>query len=181
MGRIENLIKDYGNFVSLTWDKNIPPCQKVWLCIYSPEYEQYIRKNIDEFQYYTLKSNHLWKLIDITTWQDKWVANLEYRDEYFSNPEYINDEIDDLRSFLLEEILPILENSDENTLVAIIGLGSLFPMVKISTVIDLIEKNSLPNGRLLLFFPGSREENKLRLFGASDGWNYQATVIEVHE
>jgi hypothetical protein len=68
-----------------------------------------------------------------------------------------------------------LASSDSNTVVAISGVASLFGFMKVSRLMQMMEDN-IP-GRLLVFFPGSYENNVYRLLDARDGWNYHAVPI----
>jgi hypothetical protein len=70
----------------------------------------------------------------------------------------------------------IQENDvDVNTVVALSGVGSLFGFLKIKDVVDRLAP--LVEGRLLVFFPGSYENNNYRLLDGYDGWNYLAVPI----
>ena len=59
--------------------------------------------------------------------------------------------------------------------VAVKGVGSLFGFVKVKEVVDKLAP--LVSGRLLVFFPGSFENNNYRLLDGYDGWNYLAVPI----
>jgi hypothetical protein len=59
--------------------------------------------------------------------------------------------------------------------VALKGVGSLFGLLKIKEVVDKFAP--LVRGRLLVFFPGSYENNNYRLLDGYDGWNYHAVPI----
>ena len=60
-------------------------------------------------------------------------------------------------------------------MVALLGVGSLFPMVRVSDLIQRVSANV--RGRLLVLFPGSFEGGNYRLLDARDGWNYLAIPI----
>ena len=65
--------------------------------------------------------------------------------------------------------------AEENTVVALKGVGTLFGFLKVK---DLVDKLSpLVKGRLLVFFPGSCENDNYRLLDGYDGWNYLAVTI----
>lgn len=64
---------------------------------------------------------------------------------------------------------------DEDTVVAINGVGSLFGFQKVKDVVDKFAP--MVKGRLLIFFPGSYENNNYRLLDGYDGWNYLAVPI----
>jgi hypothetical protein len=64
---------------------------------------------------------------------------------------------------------------DENTLIAIKEVSSLFGFTFLSEVIKGCA--SALKGRMLIFFPGEFEKNQYRLLDARDGWNYLARPI----
>ena len=69
--------------------------------------------------------------------------------------------------------------ADANTVVAVVGIGSLFGLMYAS---DLLKKvTPAIRGRLLIFFPGQRNGSNYRLLDARDGWNYLAVPIEATE
>jgi hypothetical protein len=45
-------------------------------------------------------------------------------------------------------------------------------------VLKLVEGDV--KGRLVVFFPGTLEQNNYRLLDARDGWNYMAVPISIH-
>jgi hypothetical protein len=66
-------------------------------------------------------------------------------------------------------------NVTEGSVVALIGIGSLFGFLKAKEVVDKL--SPFVEGRLLVFFPGSYENNNYRLLDGYDGWNYLAVPI----
>ena len=62
-----------------------------------------------------------------------------------------------------------------NSVVAINGVGSIFGFLKVKEVVDKLAP--LVTGRLLVFFPGSYENNNYRLLDGYDGWNYLAVPL----
>jgi hypothetical protein len=81
------------------------------------------------------------------------------------------------KDYLLSELTRcVSENeADENTVLALCGIGSLFGFIKVK---ELVEKFA-PHvaGRLLVFFPGTYENNSYRLLDGYDGWGYLAVPI----
>ena len=67
------------------------------------------------------------------------------------------------------------QSVSENDVVAIHGVGSLFGLLKVKDVVDQFAPSV--KGRLLVFFPGSFENNNYRLLDGYDGWNYLAVPI----
>jgi hypothetical protein len=125
----------------------------------------------------TVRAKHGWSLIDITDSFAHWMANHEYREEYFEQPEDMELALQDYLVYVADLVTQGLSSPevDENTVVAILGIGSLFGLARAS---DLLEKvTSQIRGRLLVFFPGRREGSNYRLLDARDGWNYLAVPI----
>ena len=66
-------------------------------------------------------------------------------------------------------------NPSANDVVALKGVGSLFGFLKVKGVVEQLAR--LVPGRLVVFFPGSFEDNNYRLLDGYDGWNYLAVPI----
>lgn len=81
------------------------------------------------------------------------------------------------RAFITENFKSFLAqyNVDANFVVAVKGVGSLFGFLKVKDVVD--ELAPLVPGRLLVFFPGSFDDNNYRLPDGYDGWNYLAIPL----
>nr|WP_269438699.1 BREX protein BrxB domain-containing protein [Halomonas sp. IOP_31] len=84
-------------------------------------------------------------------------------------PKYLDYIVNEFERFLDSR------NIGENAVVAIQGVGSLFGFLKVKDVVDKLAPQ-VP-GRLLVFFPGSYENNNYRLLDGYDGWNYLAMAI----
>ena len=63
-------------------------------------------------------------------------------------------------------------------MVAVTGAASMYGFLRISELIRDVEQ-AVP-GRLLVFFPGSKDGSNYRLLDARDGWNYLANGITLH-
>lgn len=70
-------------------------------------------------------------------------------------------------------------DADNNTVVAVTGLASLFGLMRASRLIEAVAPDV--KGRLLVFFPGERDGANYRLLDARDGWNYLAIPITAEE
>ena len=55
---------------------------------------------------------------------------------------------------------------------------SLYGFVRVSELIHDVERSI--KGRLVVFFPGTKNENNYRLLDARDGWNYLAVPVTLH-
>ena len=61
------------------------------------------------------------------------------------------------------------------SVVAIIGLATLFDFMRVSSLIERVEDSV--RGRLLVLFPGEYAGNVYRFMDARDGFNYMAVPI----
>lgn len=179
MSYIDELLASYTKFVSLPWQQNLAPPQRVWMAVYPPEHERRLRLHIPAFKAATIKARHGWNLIDVTNSFETWMASHEYRDEYFQDPELLETALPAYFDALVEEVRSQLATyNDTYGVVGFLGAGTLFGLgeaVKVSALINGV--NDAIGGRLLVFFPGEHEGNSYRLLDARDGWNYLAIPI----
>ena len=179
MSRVDDLISNYERFAKLPWPGGLAPAQRVWMAVYAPEDERRLRLQLQEFETASNAAGHACALIDITNLFEEWMAAHEYRDAYFDNPKLIQPELACFLDSLVSQVRPqMLKLSGSNTIVGLLGAGSLFGLgdrVKLSALVDRIE--DLVAGRLLVFFPGTVEQNNYRLLNGRDGWNYHAVPI----
>ena len=80
-------------------------------------------------------------------------------------------------AYITAEFETFLQKNDSgaDSVVALQGVGSLFGFLKVKEVVDRLAP--MVKGRLLVFFPGSYENNNYRLLDGYDGWNYLAVPI----
>ncbi len=177
---IEALLRNYETFVRLPWDRSLAGAQKVWFAIYDPAQERRLRLRLPEFAVATKNAGHAWVLLDLTDAFAGWMARHEYRDAYFEQPEDMNLALQDFADHVIGLILNTLNAPpvDENTLVVVSGLASLFGLTRASAVLEKV--TSAIRGRLLVFFPGHKDGSNYRLLDARDGWNYLAIPITAH-
>lgn len=177
MSEIENLLRRYERYVKLPWDNRLAGPQKVWFARYDPAQERRLRLRIGEFEAATTEAGHKWKLVDITDTFAEWMTNHEYRDAYFEKPEDMEMALIDFLDFVADRIRQELNRPDvdENTVMALLGLASLFGLTKVAELIAKVDSEI--RGRLLAFFPGQRDGSNWRLLNARDGWNYHAVPL----
>jgi|APSaa5957512576_1039674.scaffolds.fasta_scaffold31444_1 hypothetical protein len=181
MSRLDDLIRHYDQFVSLPWEQGLSGLQKVWFVVYDKEDERRLRVQIGEFELATKKAGRGWKHVDLTDAFARWMSAHDYREDYFEEPDFLDDmALEPFHQSICTEVREALENSstDENTVVTIQGIASLFGFTKVSRLIRDLE--TAIRGRLLVFFPGEYENNNYRLLDARDGWNYMAVPITAH-
>ena len=180
MSYIEDLLVEYKNLVTMPWQKGLAGPQKVWFVIYDPAQERRLRYRLADFEAATLQGGHAWRHLDLTDAFATWMAAHEYHEEYFREPELMAYALDDFVKSLSETIKAVLTapDVDDNTVVAISGLASLFGLTRVSALIDSVNRGV--KGRLVAFFPGDHDEqNHFRLLDARDGWDYLAVPIKV--
>ena len=175
MSEIDDLLKRYERYVKLAWDHNLAGAQKVWFAGYSPGQERRLRLRIGAFQVATIAARHKWCLVDITDVFAEWMANHDYRDAYFEEPEFMELALADFSDMVAEQVRKALARTDEDTVVALLGLASLFGLARVAELIAKVDSEI--RGRLLAFFPGQRDGANWRLLNARDGWNYHAVPI----
>jgi len=110
------------------------------------------------------------------------MANAEYRDSYFESPEDLEIKLeDDFLEHVAGRVREVLTASgaDDNSVVGVYGIASLFGFVRVSELMKEIEQDI--RGRVVVFFPGEYENSNYRLLDARDGWNYLAIPITLQE
>ncbi len=179
MSYVDDLLSAYRRFVSLPWQQNLAPPQRVWMAVYPPEHERRLRLYLPDFEVATKEANHTWALIDVTASFERWMAGHEYRDEYFESPELLESALPAFFDHLISDVRGQLgAHPHSDGVVGLLGAGTLFGLgdaVKVSALLN--EVSDAIAGRLLVFFPGEHEGNSYRLLDARDGWNYLATPI----
>jgi hypothetical protein len=181
MGRIEVLAARYRGHIGAPWQRNLSGDQKAIFIVYPKTDERKLRARLDLFEMATTSTAHRWQLVDMTDTFARWMAETDYRDVYFEEPEtlamklrseFVRYAADRLRETLLAE------DADEDTVVAVQGVACLFGFTRVSLVLKEVVKDI--RGRLVVFFPGEFEDNNYRLLDARDGWNYLAVPITLH-
>ncbi len=181
MTRIDLLKKNYRRLCEYSWDRNVAGPQRVWVAVYDKEDERKLRLRFKHFEDATHQAGRKWAIIDLTDSFADWMAgssNASYAESYFESPELLDEAVlADFKQSVAARIRSALINLDdsESTVLALLGIASLFGFLKVSELLPMIEKDI--QGRLLVFFPGVYERNNYRLLDARDGWNYHAIPI----
>jgi hypothetical protein len=179
MGKIEELAAAYGHHVSAPWQKTVSGAQRVMLVVYEKELERTLRARLGLFEQETLKAGHSWETVDCTDWFAQWMSRDDYRDSYFEEPELVGMKLEgEFKPHVAKLLSERLKHADENTVVAVLGVASMYGFLRISELVRDIEHSV--RGRLLVFFPGTKSESNYRLLDARDGWNYLANGITLH-
>ena len=181
MARLEDLADLYGQHISTPWQRTVAGAQRVVMVAYDKELERVLRSRKGEFETRTRAAGHDWHEVDLTTAFASWLAADEYRDAYFESPEDLQQKlIGAFPDFVAEKIRAALTSPEvsETSVVAVLGAGSLYGFTHVSEVLKGVERDV--RGRLVVFFPGTFEQNNYRLLDARDGWNYMAIPISIH-
>ena len=181
MNIIDSLLKSYADFAQVPWDNSVAGPQRVWMVVYPPEQERRLRMRIGDFEIASRDAGHDWRLVDVTDSFGHWLGGHEYRDAYFEEPADIAPALEDFAAYLADQVRSQLaaDDVDDDTVVAIIGLGSLLGLGRVSRLIEAVSDDI--RGRLVALFPGEVEGTNYRLLGARDGWNYLAVAITATE
>lgn len=174
--RLNRLIKSYAGFISIPWMKGLADEQRVLFAVYHKEDELKLRARVEEFRLATESAGHTWLELDITRLFPEWMAAQKYREDYFEDPEDLEPKYKTFVRQSVEKLAAHIQaQADENTLVTLVGCGTLFGFASVSDFVKQLAAH-VP-GRLLVLFPGEYIGNGYRLLDARDGWGYQATAI----
>lgn len=177
MSRVKRLIQSYGRHIAIPWRDDTAAAQRVVFCVYNENEERWLRARVDEFEIVTRQAGHEWVLFDLTDTFAGWLATQRYAKSYFQKPHLLATVLPKYLDYIVGEFERVLKetNANDNTVVAVQGVGSLFGFLKVKDVVDKLAP--LVEGRLLVLFPGSYENNNYRLLDGYDGWNYLAVPI----
>lgn len=178
--KIDQLLDAFEKVVQEPWSSSLSGQERVWFLVYDPAEQRKVDLRLDDFANVTLRSGKKWQDVSLKKCFPTWMANHDYKEEYFSNPEYIIDQLEaEFMPFAIQFLKKALKAIDqnENTLIAIRDVSSLFGFVRISEMLKSCDKDF--KGRLLIFFPGEFEQNQYRLLDARDGWDYLARPITI--
>jgi hypothetical protein len=175
--RIKRLIQSYSKYVAVPWRDDAAAAQRVIFCVYNETEELRLRAKIDEFEIATHDAGHNWALYDLTNTFPTWLASQRYAKSYFQKPNLLSTLLPKYLAYIETEFAAFLQEKavEEDFVVALKGVGSLFGFLKVKEVVDKLVPQV--KGRLLVFFPGSYENNNYRLLDGYDGWNYLAVPI----
>jgi hypothetical protein len=165
MGQIERLIQNYDTRVSLPWERNLAGPQRVWFAVYSKAEERRLRRRLEEFEISTKRAQHGWIAIDLTDAFACWLSQHEYRDGYFETPEHLEGEspaVDDFRDTVVRQVTEVLNSAkaDENTVVALHGVASLFTAKKPDKTATIRQVISAHEGEITRHLVGTKVESR---------------------
>jgi hypothetical protein len=174
MSAIDRLLANYSRQVCLPWSTHVSGKQRVWFAVYPPAEERRVRARLPQFEELTLGAGHGWSTVDLTSLLPEYLAAHKYREPIFQKPQYLRtgNEIEIRAAALVNDAC---SHADEESVVTITGLASLFDYMRVSSLIERVEDSV--RGRLLVLFPGEYQGNIYRFMDARDGFNYMAVPI----
>jgi hypothetical protein len=176
--KVNKLVSAYRQHLTVPWQASLAAIQRVIFAVYDKTDELRLRANVEEFALVTQQAGKQWLLFDVTNAFPQWMSAQEYRDAYFESPEDLAGyQSGELTEFVGRLKGRIAAEAGPDTVVALLGVGALFGLARVSSVVEGI-KEAVP-GRLFVFFPGEHhpENHTYRLLDARDGWNYLAVPL----
>ena len=178
--RIDTLVRRYERHISTPWQRTLAGAQRVIFVVYPKDMERVLRERIQDFRITTERARHEWRHLDCTSWFSDWMSEDEYQDAWFEDWELLSLKLEeDFPARAAERLRKDLQEADENEVVALTGVGSLYGFLRVSDLVRAIEPEI--RGRLVVFFPGTKDGTNYRLLDARDGWNYLAQAITLHD
>jgi len=177
VSRVRRLIQSYSRHISVPWRDDVAAAQRVIFCVYNENEERWLRARVDELEIVTRQADHDWALFDLTNSFAGWLSTQRYAKSYFKKPHLLSTVLPKYLDYIVSEFELFLDENgvNENAVVTIQGVASLFGFLKVKDVVDKLAPKV--QGRLLVLFPGSYENNNYRLLDGYDGWNYLALPI----
>jgi hypothetical protein len=177
VSKVKQLIESYGKHIAVPWRNDAAAAQRVIFCVYRENEELRLRAKIDEFEIVTKEAGHQWVVFDLTDTFSNWLSAQRYALKYFQSPhllptllpKYLDFIVDTFSTFILDRQV------EENSVIVLKGVGSVFGFLKVKDLVDRLAP--MVQGKLLVLFPGSYENNNYRLLDGYDGWNYLAVPI----
>jgi hypothetical protein len=184
VSRIDQIADQFERHISAPWQRNLPGAQRIAFVVYPKEEERKLSAKLKDFENRSVAAGHPWLEVDFTNAFPDWMADESYPEEYFESPELLDDKLSadtpyGFTAYCVERLQSALlsDAASGDSIVAIHGVGALFGFATLHAVLDKVQ--SQIRGRIVVFFPGSYEQNIYRLLDARDGWNYLATPIAI--
>jgi len=176
MSRLDFLLKEYKDQISLPWKGGLSAKERVIFLIYNKAEDRLMAEKAAEFQLATEAEGHGWKSIDLSTFFSQWIAGHKHRNAYFKNPEALLNNLDsEFGDWVIGRIHNVAAEVGPHDVLALTGTPGLFGFLRLSEVVEKI--SSGVKGRLVVFFPGVYENNHYRFLDSRDGWNYLAIPL----
>lgn len=179
MAKVNDLIKKFGNIIKEPWTKGLSGQEKVWFLVFDPAELRKVEFKLGEFEMLTLNAGRKWHVISLRGLFTSWMANHDYKEAYFDDPEYIHDVLQgEFKDFVMERLNEMMNDRNyEETLLVLKDVSSIFGFLKLSEVINALSNKI--KGRMMVLFPGEYSNRQYRLMDARDGWDYLARPITI--
>jgi hypothetical protein len=177
VNRVKRLIQSYSRYITIPWRDDAAAAQRVVFCVYHETDERWLRAKVDEFEIVTRQAGHEWSIFDLTDTFAIWLSSQRYAKSYMQKPHLLTMLLPKYLDYIVREFEAFLLKGSvgTNSVVALKGVGSLFGFLRVKDVVDILAP--MVKGRLIIFFPGSYDNNNYRLLDGYDGWNYLAVPI----
>jgi hypothetical protein len=176
--KIDTLLASYEMVINEPWTGTLSSSERTMFLVFDPSEIRKVEMRLGDFELATKKAGKRWELISLKQCFPTWMSQHKYRDEYFVDPESIVDQLETkFRQYAIDYLNTQIDllTTDENTLIAIKDVASIYGFSRLTDVINSVSKTF--KGRLLVLFPGEYDKNHYRLLDARDGWNYIARPI----
>jgi hypothetical protein len=175
LNTFDDLLAAYERQVQLPWLNDVPTAGRVWLLWFDKSMQRKFTGRIGEFEHATMKAGRGWRHVNLAPWFGQWIAKHEFFDALVDHPQEIRGLLADAEQALIADLRLTLRECTSNDVLALDGCGSLFGIVRVSTLISKVA--DAIQGRMLVAFPGKHAAGVYRLLDARDGWNYHAIPI----
>lgn len=174
--RLSKLLSSFESHISIPWPAAVSADERTIFLVYNKQDELKLRARVEEFEQACTQHNHPWQLLNLTHSFEHWMAEQDYKETYFEDPEYLKGLYDDFADELVEKLIKqVEEEQTPDGVIALLGCGTLFGFASVSGVVEALADKV--TGRLVVFFPGEVQNNNYQLLDAKDGWGYHATAI----
>jgi hypothetical protein len=178
VSRIDNLAEQYERHITTPWQRNLAGAQRIIFVVYPKEDERRLKAKLKEFEHRTKAAGHGWRELAFTDAFSEWMASEEYRERYFKRPDQLALKYErEFKPACVAKLREALAHQDanENTVLAVHGVAGLYGFTFLHEVLKAVEPEI--RGRVVVFFPGTYDQNTYRLLDAREGWNYMAIPI----
>lgn len=175
MPTVDDLLGHFRRQASLPWSKDVARDYRVWIMCYDKSLERRVQGRLHEFEAVARGFGHGWSAFNLAPLVAPWFASHELFDELAVQPDELPGLLPDFEQHIAEVVQAQLQALSDNDILAVSGAGSLFGLMRVSLLADLVAPAI--KGRLLLLFPGRHDGGSYRLLDARDGWSYRATPI----
>ena len=175
MGKIEELAAKYERHIQAPWQRTVAGAQRVMMVVYEKELERAFRARKGEFEQRTIGAGHGWVEHDCTCSFAQWMATDEYREAYFESPDDLGMKLEsEFVESIVQPLRELLRSSDENTVVAVTGVASLYGFAHILLHNTI---GAWHAGKILAARPelveSAASEDELRAAVALDGYGFE--------